>query len=161
MCGKARVLEPIAHELEDFLHPRLDDGDELRLRQMRRTLAVLARLNHRDCLGFIGNRHEAAAIKRLQPFGIGERDPEAARDIHRDVMAADGERVDMGQMAAGKDAHGRCPRAHVDQGGAEFGFIVGQGRKTRRVRRGDHRVDRQMAAFDREHQVACGSGVAA
>ena len=77
------------------------------------------------------------------------------------MMAADGEPVDMGQMAAGKDAHGRCPRAHVDQGGAEFGFIAGQGRKTRRVRRGDHRVDRQMAAFDREHQVARGGGVAA
>src|ERR1700732_3545695 len=47
MRGKARVREPIAHELKDFLHPRLDDGDELRPRQMRRTLAFRAHLNHR------------------------------------------------------------------------------------------------------------------
>src|SRR3984893_17251869 len=69
MRGKARVLEPIAHELEDFLHTRLDDGDELRLRQMGRTFAFLARLNPRDRLVFIETRSEAAAIKRLQPFG--------------------------------------------------------------------------------------------
>src|ERR1700730_4822381 len=56
MRRKARVLQPVAQEFKDFLDPRLDDGNELRFGQMRRTLVILACRNHRNRLAFIGNR---------------------------------------------------------------------------------------------------------
>ena len=45
MGGKSRAFQPVAHELEDFLDARPDDRDQLRLRQMRRMIAVLADLD--------------------------------------------------------------------------------------------------------------------
>ena len=39
-------------------------------------------------------------------------------------------------------------------GGAEIGLVVGQRRQAGDIGRRHHRLDREMAALDRQHQVA-------
>ena len=53
-------------------------------------------------LAIVGRRGDAGAVERLQPLGVGHRDVEAARDVPRDVNAADGDRVDMDQPPAAR-----------------------------------------------------------
>src|SRR5579875_1998605 len=161
MSRKARLLEPVAHEFEDFLDARLDDRNELRLWQMRGVLAIFSCPDHRDRLAFVSERCQACAIQRLQTFGVCERHAKAACNIHCDMIAANGKTIDMNEMAAGKYADCRRSRAHVDQSGTKLGLVIGQGCKAGRVGRRNHRIDRQMAAFNREDQIACRRGVAA
>ena len=44
--------------------------------------------------------------------------------------------------------------AHIDDDGAELGLVVGEHRKARGIGPRDHRLDIEMAALDREHQIA-------
>ena len=91
---------------------------------------------------------------RLQPLGVGQADRQAARDIERHVMAADGERIDMGEAVVGEGGDGRRPGAEIDQSGAKFGLVVNQRRQARRIGRGDDGGDPQMTALNRQHEIA-------
>ena len=42
----------------------------------------------------------------------------------------------------------------IDDGDAHLGLVVDERRKARGVGRRDHRLDAEMAALDREHEVA-------
>ena len=72
------------------------------------------------------------------------------------MLAAESETVQMNETSAGEHRHRRGARAHIDDGGAEIGFIVGENRKAGNVGTRHHRLDVEMAAFDREHQIARG-----
>ena len=61
----------------------------------------------------------------------------------------------MDKPPARKHRHRGRTGAHVDQGGAEIGLVLGQHRKPRRIGTSHHRVDFDVAALDREHEVAC------
>ena len=63
-------------------------------------------------------------------------------------------RVGMDEVAAGEDADARRAAAHVDDGDAHLGLVVDERRKAGGVRRRDHGLDAEMAALDREHEVA-------
>ena len=82
------------------------------------------------------------AVERLQPLGVGEPDRQAARDVHGDVIAADGEGVDMDETAVGEHADRRRAAADIDQRRAELGLVVDQRRQARRIRRRDDRPRR-------------------
>ena len=102
---------------------------------------------------------EHAAVERLDALGIGDTGIEAAREIHGDVLAAEREAVGMHEAAAGEHRHGGRAGAHVDHGGAEIGLVVGQRGKPGHIRARHHRLDVEMAALDRQHQVARGRSV--
>ena len=94
------------------------------------------------------------AVERLQALGGGDPGREPARDVHRDVVAADRDRVGVDEVAVGEDADARRAAAHIDDGAAHLGLVVDERRKAGGVRRRDHRLDAEMAALDREHEVA-------
>src|SRR5215213_407217 len=148
--GKARVLEALADELEDLLEARLDDAHELRLRQVVRNVTlVLVDLVDGDHVAVVRARRDAGAVERLEALGGGDPGREPARDVHRDVVAA------------GEDADARRAAAHIDDGDPHLGLVVDERRKAGGVRRRDHRLDAEMAALDREHEVACRRGLGA
>ena len=120
---------------------------------------VLIDLRHRDHVAVVRARRDGGAVERLEPLGGGDAGRETARDVHGHVMAADGDGVGMDQMPVGEDADAGGAAAHVDDGAAHVGFVVDEGGEARRVRRGDHRLDAEMAALDREHEVARGRGL--
>ncbi len=76
------------------------------------------------------------------------------------MRAADRDRVDMDDTPAGEHADGRRTGAEIDQRRAHLDFVVDQGRQAGRVRRRHHRGDAEVAALDRQHQVARRGGVA-
>ena len=65
----------------------------------------------------------------------------------------------MNETAAGEYGTGGRAGAHVDDGGAEFGLIVGENAERGHIGSRDHRLDAQMAALDGQHQVARRPGV--
>ena len=77
-----------------------------------------------------------------------------AREVHGHVLAAEREAVGVHEAAAREDRHRRGAGAHVDQGGAEIGLVVGEHRQPGRIGARHHRLDVEMAALDRQHQVA-------
>ena len=70
------------------------------------------------------------------------------------MLAAEREAVAVNEAAAGEDGDGGGAGAHVDQGGAEIGLVVGEHRQSGRVRTRRHGADIDVAALDRIHQVA-------
>ena len=61
---KARAFQPIAHEFENLLDPRLDDANEVRFRQMVRNVPfVLIDLRHRDHVPVIRARRDRGAVE--------------------------------------------------------------------------------------------------
>ena len=62
----------------------------------------------------VGGRGDAGAVERLQPLGVGHRHVEAARDVPGHVDAADRDRVDMDEPAAGEHADRRRAAAEID-----------------------------------------------
>ncbi len=79
---------------------------------------------------------------------------EAARDVKGDVAAAQRKSVGMDEAAVREYRERGGAGAHVDDGGAEIGLVVGERREARHVGTGDQGFDEEMAALDREHQVA-------
>ena len=75
-------------------------------------------------------------------------------------MAADRDRVGMDEVPVGEDADAGRAAAHVDHGAAHLGLVVDERGEARRVGRRDHRLDAEMAALDRQHQVARGGRLA-
>ena len=58
------------------------------------------------------------------------------------------------QHAANKDGDRSRARAHVDDDDAHFGFVRFEHGKRRRIWRGGHRLDGEMAALHREDEIA-------
>ena len=102
-----------------------------------------------------------AAVERLQPLGVDEPHVEAARDIHGDVLAADGDGVDMDETAVAEHAHADGAAAEIEHGRAELGFVVDQDGEARRIGRGDHGLDGQVAALDCEQEIAAAAAASA
>src|SRR5271170_710325 len=156
-AGLGRVsgsAQPVAHELEDLLAPRADDSRELGLRQMAWMIRLVAQPVGGDGLAVVGRRSDAGAVKRLQAFGVADRDVEAARDVPGHMDAAEGDRVDMDQPPAGEYADRGRAAAEIDHRGAELRLVVDQRRQAGGVGRRHHRLDPQVAALDHQHQVA-------
>ncbi len=65
----------------------------------------------------------------------------------------------MHEAAAGEHRQGRGAGAEIDAGGAEIGLVVGEAGEPGDIGRGHHGLDRDMAALDREHQIAHGGDV--
>ena len=58
---------------------------------------------------------DAGAVERaLQTFGVARPAGEAARDIHRHVIAANRESIDMDESSAAKNPHRRGAAAEID-----------------------------------------------
>ena len=57
-------------------------------------------------------------------------------------------------FAAIEDGDGRGAAAEIDDGAAELGLVVDQNGKPAGIGRGDHRLDRQMAAVDGKLEIA-------
>ncbi len=67
----------------------------------------------------------------------------------------------MNELPAIEHGDRRRAAAEIDHGAAEFGLVVGKHREAARERRGGDRLDGQMAAVDRELDVAEGRLVGA
>ena len=150
-----RCRQAIAHQLQYLLDARLDDAHEVRARdELRRLPLVVVDRRHRDHVALVGAAREHAAVERLDALGVGDTGIEAASEVHGHVPAAEREAVGMHEAAAGKDRDGGGAGAHVDHGGAELGFVVGQRGQPRHIGARHHRLDVEVAALDREHEIA-------
>ena len=121
---------------------------------VRHVALVIVDLRHGDHVALVGGAGDAGAVQRLQPLGRRDAGREPARHVHGDVVAADRDRVSMHEMPAGEDAERGGAAAHIDHDDAHLGLVVDQHRKSRGVGRGDDRLDLEMAALDREHDVS-------
>ena len=150
-----RGRETVADHFENFLDPRLDDAHQTRARhELRRLAVVVVDRRHRDHVALVRSSREHAAVERLDSLGIRDTSVQPACQVHRDVVAAEREAVGMDEAAAGEHRHGGGAGAHVDQGRAEIGLVVGDHRKPGDIGRRHHGLDREMAALDHQHQVA-------
>ena len=121
---------------------------------------VLADPVDRDHVALVGGGGDGRAVEGLQPLGRRHAGGEAAGDVHGDVMAADRDRVDVDEVAAGEHAEAGRAAAHVDDADAHLGLVVDERREPRRVGRRDHRLDPEVAMLDRQHDVAGGGQLA-
>ena len=81
---------------------------------------------------------QRGAVHRLQPLGVLDAGRQAARDVGGDVLAADGDGIDMDELASAKDGDRRRAAADVDAGAAELGLVVDEHRKPAGIGRRDH-----------------------
>ena len=121
---------------------------------------VVAEPMNGDRFPVVGRRGDAGAVQGLQAFGVADRNVEPAGDVPRHVAAAEGDRVDMDEPAAGEHADRGRAAAEIDDRGAKLRLVVDERREARGVWRRHHRLDPQMAALDHQHQVAGGRRIA-
>ena len=81
-------------------------------------ILVVAKPLHSDGFAIVGGRGDASAVQSLEAFGVADRNVETARDVPRHVRAAEGDRVDMDEPAAGEDPDTRRAAAKIDHRGA-------------------------------------------
>ena len=74
-------------------------------------------------------------------------------------MAAQREAFEMNEPAAHEHRDGGGAGAHVDDGGAKIGLVVGEHGEAGDIRARHHGLDGEMATLDREHQIARGRDV--
>jgi hypothetical protein len=98
-------------------------------------------------------------VQRLQPLGRVER-VESRGHVHGDVVAADGDRVGMNELAFRKHRNRRRAAAHVDAGAPISSSSSTRAAKTAGIGRRHHALDRQMRAVDGKLQIAHRRGVA-
>ena len=121
---------------------------------MRRLAFVLTDRRDADHVAVVGTAGDRAAVQDFDALGIGDARVEPARQIHRDVIAAEREAVRVDEAAGGEHGSRGGAGADVDHGGAEVGLVVGEHALRRDIGRRDHRLHGKMALLDREHQVA-------
>ena len=109
---------------------------------------------HRQARRARRERRQRAAVHGLQPLGVLDAGREAAGDVGGDVLAADGDGIDVDELAAIEDGDGGGAAAEIDDGAAEFGLVVDEHRQAAGIGRGDHRLDGEMAAVEAELDVA-------
>ena len=120
----------------------------------RRFAFIPTERRHLDHIPLVRSPGQYTAIERLDSLGIVHAGVEAAGDVEGDVAAAERESVGVDEAAVREYRQRGGAGAHVDHRGAEIGLVVGERREARHIGAGDQRLDREMAALDREHQVA-------
>ena len=121
---------------------------------MRLFALVLAQRRHRDHVALVRPPGEHTAIKRFDSLGVGDAGVQPAGNIHGDVMAAQREAFQMNEPAVYEGRHRGGAGAHIDDGGAEIGLVVGENGEPCDIGRRDHGLDVEVAALDRKHQIA-------
>src|SRR6516225_7416541 len=153
--GEGRGGQPIAHDFEDLLDARLDDANDRGAGSELGSVAlVMPGRRYGDHIALIRPAGQHSAIQRLDSLSVGEVGVEPLGEVGGHVAAAEREAVDVDETPAGKDRDAGGARPHVDNGGAEIGLVVGQHRQPRHIGACDQRLDRQMAALHRQHQVS-------
>src|SRR5271169_784137 len=152
--AERRGRQPVADHFQYFFDARLDDVDQRGAGYQLRLLAlVVAQRRHRDHVTLVRPPVQHSAIKRFDSLGVRHAGVESARDIHGDVMAAEGETLDVNQPPTQEGRHGGGSGAHIDHGRAKIGLVVGQNGEAGHIGARHHGFDLKMAALDREHQV--------
>ena len=122
--------------------------------ELRGLVLIFADGRDGDHVALIRAADQHAAIERLDPLGIGDAGVQTACNVGGHVMAAERKAFQMHEPTGQEYRDGGCTRAHVDDGGAKIGFVVGKHGEARHIRARHHGLDRQMATFDRQHQIA-------
>src|SRR5262249_2534398 len=108
---------------------------------------------------FVRSSAEHSAIKRFDSLGVSNPGVQTARQIHGDVVAAEGEAIDVNESPGLECSNRGGASAHVDHGRAQIGLIVGKNRKPRDIRRSGHRLYIEMTSLDGKHQITGGGDI--
>ena len=101
-----------------------------------------------------GAARQRRAVHRLQPLGVLELGRKAAGDVDGEWLAADGDGIDVDELASREHGDRRRAAAEVDAGAAELRLVVDQRGQAAGIGRGDHALDRQVAAVDGKLEIA-------
>ena len=100
-----------------------------------------------------GRRHRRA-VEAFDPLGLGAAGAEGGGDVVGDVAAADRERVQADQHAAGEDRDVGDAAAKLDQRDAKLALLLAEAGLAGRDRRGDDRLDPEMGGADAQVEIA-------
>src|SRR5262249_13259507 len=154
--------QAVTHHFENFLNARFDDAHQRRVRYKLRLLAlvlVLVQRRDRDHVMFVRSSAKHSAIKRFDSLGVSNPGVQSARQIHGDVVAADGEAIDVNESTGLECSNCGGAGAHVDHCRTQIGFIVGKNRKARDIGRSGHRLHIEMTSLDGKHQITGGGDI--
>jgi hypothetical protein len=141
----------VPHEVEDLLRARLQDLREDSPRHHPRPAAAHAR--HVNRLVFLHHCRERASALALELLGVGNRHPEADRDVAGEMVAADADHRGVPQAAALVDGDVGGAAADVDQGDAQLLLVLRQHRLGRADLLDDGVDHAYAGAVDARHQV--------
>ena len=119
------------------LDPLLAAGDRRQLDHV----VIVARARHRR------------AVEAFDPLGLGAAGAEGGGDVVGDVGAADRQRLQADQHAAGEDRDVGDAAAQLDQRHAQLALLLAQAGLARRDRRGDDRLDAEMGGADAQVEI--------
>ncbi len=126
------ALELATDELEDLIHPLVDDMRDELARGRARALPGRRRQAHH--LARVDERRVCRTMPLFQALGIGLCHAEALHEVARDVRAGVLERREVADLAFVKDRDPGRAAAHFHKGDAELFLVIGQHRVRRRQR---------------------------
>src|SRR5213593_1066379 len=152
-----RPLELALRQLEDLVHPLVDDVRQQLARRLPRPLARRGR--QVDHLRRVHERLIRDAMSLLQPLRVRLRHAQPRHQVARDVRARILERREVPDLPFVEDRHARRPAPHLHQGDAQLFFVVRQHRVGRRERL-EHQFGRPVACpLHAAPQVLRGGGL--
>ena len=98
-------------------------------------------------------RGHRRAVKAFDALGLDPAGAEGGGDVVGDVAAADRQRLQADQHAAGEYRDVGDTTAKLDQGNAQLAFLLAQTGLPRRDRRGDGGFDAEMGGSDAQVEV--------
>src|SRR3954464_14010019 len=122
----ARLLDLAMHELEQLLHPRLDDLAEDPPGEHPRRAAADAR--HLDGLVPLEDLRLGRPVLDLDPLGLVHRSAQADRDVVRQVVPAEGYHARVLDGAVHEDGEIGGAASHVDEGHPELLLLLREDR---------------------------------
>src|SRR6266446_5783526 len=121
-----RPLELALRQLEDLVHPLVDDVGQQLARRLPRPLA--RRRRQIDHLRRVHQRLVRHAMSLLQALRVRLRHPQPRHQVARDMRAGILERREVPDLPLVKDRHARRPACHLHQRDAQLLFVVRQHR---------------------------------
>jgi hypothetical protein len=132
----------------------------VRLRQEARDVPlVLVDLRHGNRVPLVEAREDRRPVLDLEPLGVRDAGGKPPRDVHGDVVPADRDGVRVNDLAAPEHPDAGGAAAEVDHDRAHLRLVVHERREAGGIGGGDHRLDVEVAALHREHEVARRGGL--
>src|SRR6266568_3631417 len=153
----SRALELALGQLEDLVHPLVDDVRQQLARRLARSLTRRGR--QVDHLRRVHQRLVRDAVPLLEALRVRLRYTQSLHQVARDVRAGELDRREVADLPFMEDRHARRTAPHLHQRDAQLLLVVGQHRVGRGERL-EHQVRRPVAgALHAAAQVLQGGGL--
>ena len=148
------IAQAVADHFEGLLQAGADNLDHLAAGDFLDVVLGLADERDGQHLALVVRAALGVAVEGFQPLGVGDGGGEQAGDVVGDVDAAERDLRGVDDVALAEDGDVGRAAAHVDDGRAEFAFVVDQDGQAGGHGGADEVGDVELAPFDGDDEVA-------